>query len=64
MADDLRTTDDFACAFAPDEVLLQFEADFVRKILRAANGNVSEAARLARIDRKHFWRLMQRTGVR
>jgi transcriptional regulator of acetoin/glycerol metabolism len=33
-------------------------------MLKAAGGNVSLAARLARIDRKHLWRLIQRTGIR
>ncbi len=47
-----------------NEMLMRFETEFVSTTLRAANGNISEAARLARIDRKHFWRLMQRTGVR
>jgi DNA-binding NtrC family response regulator len=47
-----------------NEVLLRFETEYVRRTLRAANGSVSEAARIANIDRKHFWRLMQRTGVR
>jgi two-component system response regulator GlrR len=45
-------------------VLLRFEADFVGRVLKAASGNVSMAARLAKIDRKHLWRLIQRTGIR
>ena len=45
-------------------VLLQFEADFVARVLKVSSGNVSMAARLAKIDRKHLWRLIQRTGVR
>jgi two-component system response regulator GlrR len=45
-------------------VLLRFEADFVGRVLKAAGGNVSMAARLAKIDRKHLWRLIQRTGIR
>ena len=45
-------------------VLLRFEADFVTRVLQASRGNVSLAARLAKIDRKHLWRLIQRTGVR
>ena len=45
-------------------VLLQFEADFVSRVLKASSGNVSMAARLAKIDRKHLWRLIQRTGIR
>jgi DNA-binding NtrC family response regulator len=44
-------------------VLLRFETDFVERVLRAAGGNVSMAARLAKIDRKHLWRLIQRTGI-
>lgn len=43
-------------------VLLDFEIDYVGRMLAAANGNVSLAARWSWIDRKHFWRLMQRTG--
>jgi two-component system response regulator GlrR len=46
------------------QVLLQFEADFVARVLKASSGNVSMAARLAKIDRKHLWRLIQRTGIR
>jgi len=34
-------------------VLLRFESDFVARMLKAAGGNVSLAARLAKIDRKH-----------
>jgi DNA-binding NtrC family response regulator len=45
-------------------VLHQFEADFVARVLKASSGNVSMAARLAKIDRKHLWRLIQRTGIR
>ena len=41
-----------------------FEADFVARVLGVAGGNVSMAARLAKIDRKHLWRLIQRTGIR
>jgi two-component system response regulator GlrR len=45
-------------------VLLRFETDFVTRMLKTAGGNVSLAARLAKIDRKHLWRLIQRTGIR
>jgi DNA-binding NtrC family response regulator len=45
-------------------VLLRFEAEFVGRVLKAARGNVSMAARLAKIDRKHLWRLIQRTGIK
>jgi DNA-binding NtrC family response regulator len=45
-------------------VLQRFERDFVARVLATAGGNVSMAARLAKIDRKHLWRLIQRTGIR
>jgi len=45
-------------------VLLRFESDFVARMLKAAGGNVSLAARLAKIDRKHLWRIIQRTGIK
>jgi DNA-binding NtrC family response regulator len=46
------------------QTLRRFEADYVTTVLRAASGNLSMAARIAQIDRKHFWRLIRRTGVR
>jgi DNA-binding NtrC family response regulator len=36
----------------------------VARVLKASSGNVSMAARIAKIDRKHLWRLIQRTGIR
>ena len=45
-------------------VLSNFESDYVWNVLIAAQGNISRAARLAQIDRKHFWRLIQRNGIR
>jgi len=44
------------------ELLQRFDAEYVSKVLRATSNNVSLAARLAKIDRKHLWRLMRRTG--
>ena len=44
------------------EVLRRFEVEYVTSMLREA-GSVSEAARRAKIDRKHFWRIMQRNGL-
>ncbi len=45
-------------------VLRRFETEHVSNLLHAARGNVSLAANMAGIDRKHFWRLMKRNGVR
>jgi hypothetical protein len=46
------------------QVLRHFETDYLNAALQAASGSISAAARIARIDRKHLWRLIQRTGVR
>ena len=44
--------------------LREFETEYVHAALRAASGNLSMAARIARVDRKHLWRLLRRTRVR
>jgi ActR/RegA family two-component response regulator len=41
--------------------LFKFELAYVRKLLLKTGGNVSEAARLGQMDRKHLWRIMRRT---
>ena len=46
------------------KVLMSFEIDYVWQILTEARGNLSLASRMARVDRKHLWRLLQRTGIR
>jgi DNA-binding NtrC family response regulator len=46
-----------------NELLRRFETEYVAATLRAAGGNITLAAKLAQIDRKHFWRLVRRTGV-
>lgn len=46
------------------QVLSDFEADYVWNLLLVAQGNISQAARIARIDRKHLWRLIQRNGIK
>ena len=46
------------------EVLLRFQTDYVWRLLIAAKGNVSLAARMAKIDRKQLWRLIRKTGIR
>ena len=38
----------------------RFERAYVRRVLEAADGNVSLAARWARLDRRHLHRLLQR----
>ena len=46
------------------EVLLRFQTDYVWRLLIEAKGNVSLAARTAKIDRKQLWRLIRKTGIR
>jgi DNA-binding NtrC family response regulator len=46
------------------EVLRRFEVDYVWRLLKSTRGNISEAARTAKIDRKHLWRIMRRAGIR
>ncbi|MDP2343235.1 MAG: sigma-54 dependent transcriptional regulator [Deltaproteobacteria bacterium] len=45
-------------------VVGDFERDYVQRTIRRAEGNLSEAARLAGLDRKSFWLLAKRNGVR
>jgi len=45
------------------DLLGRFEREFVSHLLRVSNNNISDAAAKAKIDRKHFWRLMQRNGI-
>jgi two-component system, NtrC family, response regulator GlrR len=44
-------------------VVARFEARFLTECLRHASGNVAQAARIARIDRKNFWALMKRHRI-
>lgn len=45
------------------EARLIFERDYVIKMLNYCEGNISQAARLAKKDRKDFYLLIKRTGV-
>jgi DNA-binding NtrC family response regulator len=41
-------------------IVAEFEREYVERMLARAEGNVSEAARLAGLDRKSFWSLAKR----
>jgi len=42
----------------------QFEASYVKAVLQRAGGNVTRAAELAGVNRRHFLRMMVRVGLR
>jgi DNA-binding NtrC family response regulator len=48
---------------ARELVLAQFEKDYLDHIVRQANGNISDAARMAGVDRTTLYRMMERHGT-
>ncbi len=48
---------------ARDRVIAQFERRYLGELVRAADGNMSKAARLAGVDRTTLYRLMERHGL-
>jgi transcriptional regulator of acetoin/glycerol metabolism len=44
-------------------VIAQFERQYLTELVRAADGNMSKAARLAGVDRTTLYRLMERHGL-
>ena len=49
---------------AKAEVVTRFETGYLTDLLRRADGNLSQAARLAGLERKYLYRLLERTGLR
>jgi transcriptional regulator with GAF, ATPase, and Fis domain len=49
---------------AKDAWVERFERSYVTRALERASGNVSQAARDAKVDRRHLQRLMARYGIR
>jgi DNA-binding NtrC family response regulator len=48
---------------ARELVLAQFEKDYLEHIVRESKGNISDAARLAGVDRTTLYRMMERHGT-
>ena len=48
---------------ARDRVLAEFEKAYLSKVVRRAKGVMSEAARVAGVDRTTLYRLMQKHGI-
>jgi DNA-binding NtrC family response regulator len=49
---------------AKEQVLANFEKEFVTRLVARASGNMSRAARLANVDRTTLYRLLERHGFR
>jgi DNA-binding NtrC family response regulator len=48
---------------ARERVLAQFEKEYLEHIVREAKGNISDAARVAGVDRTTLYRMMERHGT-
>ncbi|MCA9592233.1 MAG: sigma 54-interacting transcriptional regulator [Myxococcales bacterium] len=48
---------------AKSELILRFERDYLKDLLLRAGDNVSQAARISGIERKHLYRLLERAGM-
>lgn len=48
---------------ARDEILSAFERRYLSRVFREASGNMSEAARIAGVDRTTLYRLMEKHGI-
>ncbi|MBI3178324.1 MAG: sigma-54-dependent Fis family transcriptional regulator [Deltaproteobacteria bacterium] len=63
--DGTSDADDTSLGFtdAKRRVIERFESAYLGDCLRRARGNVAQAARMARMDRKNFWMLMKRYRI-
>jgi DNA-binding NtrC family response regulator len=48
---------------AKDRVIAQFETEYLARLIQRAGGNMSKAARMAKVDRTTLYRLAEKHGV-
>jgi DNA-binding NtrC family response regulator len=63
-ANDVSVDEGAAYKEAKRRVVNEFEREYVRRALARHNGNVSAAAREAGLDRKSFWLIARRAGLK
>jgi DNA-binding NtrC family response regulator len=49
---------------AKDEIVNRFEREYLTDLVQRANGNLSQAARIAGLERKFLYKLLERAGLR
>ena len=49
---------------AKDEVVAKFEREYLTDLVQRAGGNLSQAARIAGLERKFLYKLLERAGLR
>ena len=48
---------------AREQILSRFEVDYLSHVVQTSGGNISDAARLAGVDRTTLYRLMEKHGL-